>query len=40
VTQQLETAPDFELVNQAEEPVRLSDFKGRKLVLDFYRGHW
>ena len=40
VTQQLEFAPDFELVSQAGEPVRLSDFKGQKVVLDFYRGHW
>jgi peroxiredoxin Q/BCP len=29
-------APDFEVNNQDGEPVRLSDFKGRKLVLYFY----
>ncbi len=29
-------APDFNLNNQAEKPVKLSDFKGRKLVIYFY----
>jgi peroxiredoxin Q/BCP len=29
-------APDFELPDQAGEPVRLSDFRGRKVVLYFY----
>ena len=31
-----EPAPDFELVNQFGEPVRLSDFRGRNVVLVFY----
>jgi mycoredoxin-dependent peroxiredoxin len=30
------TAPDFELVNQYGEPVRLSAFRGRTVVLVFY----
>lgn len=29
-------APDFELVNQYGEPVRLSGFRGRHVVLVFY----
>lgn len=28
--------PDFETVNQAGEKVKLSDFKGKKVVLYFY----
>ncbi len=31
-----ERAPDFSLRNQDGEKVRLSDFRGRKLVLVFY----
>ena len=31
-----EAAPDFELVNQFGEPVRLSDFRGRNVVVVFY----
>ena len=30
------TAPDFELVNQYGEPVRLSSFRGQNVVLVFY----
>lgn len=30
------TAPDFELENQDGKPVRLSDFRGKKVVLYFY----
>jgi len=30
------TAPDFELVNQYGEPVRLSAFRGRTVALVFY----
>jgi peroxiredoxin Q/BCP len=30
------TAPDFELPDQSGEPVRLSGFRGRKVVLYFY----
>ena len=29
-------APDFETVDQDGEPVKLSDFKGQKVVLYFY----
>ena len=29
-------APDFELPNQDSEPVRLSDLRGRRVVLYFY----
>jgi len=29
-------APDFELLNSAEEPVSLSDFRGRRVILFFY----
>jgi len=29
-------APDFELPDQSGEPVRLSSFRGRKVVLYFY----
>ncbi|MDQ0820583.1 peroxiredoxin [Arthrobacter sp. V4I6] len=31
-----EQAPDFELLNQFGEPIRLSDFRGRNVVLVFY----
>ncbi|XAS69597.1 peroxiredoxin [Micrococcaceae bacterium Sec5.7] len=31
-----QTAPDFELVNQFGEPVRLSSFRGRNVVVVFY----
>ncbi|KIS27395.1 peroxiredoxin [Arthrobacter sp. SPG23] len=31
-----ELAPDFELVNQYGEPVRLSDLRGRNVVVVFY----
>ncbi|GAB4100268.1 peroxiredoxin [Sinomonas halotolerans] len=30
------TAPDFELPNQFGEPVRLSDYRGRPVVVIFY----
>jgi peroxiredoxin Q/BCP len=29
-------APDFSLLDQAETPVRLADFKGRKVLVYFY----
>jgi peroxiredoxin len=31
-----EPAPDFVLPDQARQPVRLSDFRGKKVVLMFY----
>lgn len=31
-----DTAPDFEAKNQSGETVKLSDFKGKKVVLYFY----
>ena len=31
-----EAAPDFELLNQDNQPVRLSDFRGKKVVLFAY----
>lgn len=33
-------APDFELLDQAAEPVRLSNFRGRPVVLVFYPLDW
>ena len=29
-------APDFELPDQSGQPVRLSSFRGKKVVLYFY----
>lgn len=31
-----EIAPDFELLSDTGEKVRLSDFRGRKVILYFY----
>ena len=31
-----DTAPDFELLASDEQPVKLSDFRGQRLVLFFY----
>jgi peroxiredoxin Q/BCP len=31
-----ETAPDFELVNEEEETVKLSDYRGKRIMLFFY----
>jgi hypothetical protein len=33
-------APDFELLDEHGSPVRLSSFRGRGVVLLFYRGFW
>lgn len=40
VTSQLESAPDFTLNDQEGNPVSLSDFNGKKLIVTFYRGYW
>ena len=32
--------PDFALPDQTGTVVRLGDFRGRPLLLVFYRGHW
>jgi peroxiredoxin Q/BCP len=34
--EQGEEAPDFELPDQDGRPVRLSDFRGRRVVVYFY----
>jgi thioredoxin-dependent peroxiredoxin len=31
-----ETAPDFEMLNDEGNPIKLSDFRGKKVVLYFY----
>ena len=36
----LDIAPDFTLEDQAGRPVHLADFRGRKVILTFYRGYW
>ena len=33
-------APDFGLRDQGGQTVRLGDFRGKPLLLVFYRGHW
>ena len=38
--QLLSVAPDFDLPDQQESTVRLSDLRGQKIVVVFYRGHW
>ena len=35
-----EKAPDFALPSAAGKTVRLSDFSGRNVLIDFYRGYW
>ena len=39
-TSAMNLAPDFTLPDQHGRPVTLSDLRGRKAVLIFYRGHW
>ncbi len=39
-TEHLETAPDFTLSDANGEMVSLSDFRGKKVVISFYRGFW
>ncbi len=33
-------APTFRLLDQNSLPVTLSDYRGNKVILVFYRGHW
>ena len=33
-------APDFTLRDQSGKRIRLSDARGQKAVLVFYRGYW
>jgi AhpC/TSA family len=33
-------APDFRLQDQSGKTVQLTDFRGKKVVLVFYRGYW
>jgi hypothetical protein len=33
-------APDFALPDQGGRTMRLEDFRGKPLLLVFYRGHW
>ncbi len=33
-------APDFELQSVSGDMVRLADFRGRPVMLVFYRGSW
>lgn len=40
VSLSIAAAPDSALPDQRGRPVRLGDFRGRKVVLTFYRGHW
>lgn len=38
--QSLSRAPDFTLQSKDGQTVRLSDYRGRKVALVFYRGFW
>ena len=40
ITQNLAVAPEFTLTDQNDQPISLSDFHGKKLIITFYRGHW
>lgn len=35
-----DTAPDFTLLDRHGHPVTLSELRGRRIILAFYRGHW
>mgnify|MGYP003640538331 CR=1 FL=1 len=36
----LKQAPGFELTDANGQTVRLDDYRGKLVVLTFYRGHW
>ena len=40
ITRELSAAPAFSLPDENGDEVRLSDQRGRKVVLVFYRGFW
>lgn len=33
-------APDFTLENADGKKISLSEYRGKKVILVFYRGHW
>jgi hypothetical protein len=33
-------APDFTLLDQSGKEVTLSELRGKKVIIDFYRGNW
>lgn len=35
-----EKAPDFALPSAGGKTIRLSDYTGRNILIDFYRGYW
>lgn len=35
-----DVAPDFTLDSRTGERITLSDLRGQRIVLVFYRGHW
>ena len=35
-----DVAPDFTLESREGEPVTLSELRGQRVLLVFYRGHW
>jgi cytochrome oxidase Cu insertion factor (SCO1/SenC/PrrC family) len=35
-----EKAPDFSLPSADAKTVKLSDFAGHNVLIDFYRGYW
>lgn len=35
-----QAAPEFSLQDQNKQVVKLADYRGKKLIIAFYRGHW